>query len=230
MNTILPPELLIKILLRLNSIELTRVSYVCRLWKTIVETDPCLARACFKQPSPHYYDEGCEPILFRDPTENTRVRFHPAMHRISYRMGDSITTVQLRNPSNDDDICRTPLVNLPLQTDYATVPATTDLDIEVIPAENNKRRSCSGLPGITITVSNPAGIRLGDIFSSIVKEATELCDLVAYASRGVCYQRMQPSLTFHKKAEILGKHKSYTGISGAVVEAGRIKAQVCTVP
>jgi hypothetical protein len=54
----LPPEILVKILLNLNCLELTQLSGVCRFWKDLLGNDTYLRRLCFKEPSQHYYDEG----------------------------------------------------------------------------------------------------------------------------------------------------------------------------
>ncbi|KAJ3565497.1 hypothetical protein NP233_g7599 [Leucocoprinus birnbaumii] len=145
-------------------------------------------------------------------------------------MGEPLSTVLIRK-LGDVNRCRTPLklIELPLHADMATVPAVNYMDIEVLPEEAKPSRKARGLPGLKVFVTNPTGIRLGDIFSSIVAESTERCDLVAYASGGQVYNQWVPSsLTFQKKAEILGKHKSYAGIKSMTIENGVMKVKLRT--
>jgi hypothetical protein len=73
-------------------------------------------------------------------------------------MGDALSTVHIYHTS---------LIDLPLQNDFATIPATKAMDIEILPEETESSRRVSGLSVLTVPVSNPTGIRLKDIFSSI---------------------------------------------------------------
>lgn len=79
-----------------------------------------------------------------------------------------MSSVHIRNHDVKD--CRTSLIELPLKDDYATIPVITYLDIEVLPEESNNHRPKTSLPGIRTSVSNPTGIRLRDVFFSIVTE------------------------------------------------------------
>ncbi|KAF7770900.1 hypothetical protein Agabi119p4_6874 [Agaricus bisporus var. burnettii] len=225
MITSLPSEILVKILVNLGSLELARISGVCRFWKALLENDTYLRCVCFKEPSPYFYVEGCEPILAPGP-QDARIRFHPIIGRVCYQMGEAMSSIRIRDPKNHGPC----LTDLTLQDHYATIPRTTRLDIEIISEENQNNRCKTVLPGIKLSISNPAGIRLRDFFSNIVAETTQMCDLVAYASGGICHQRVQPSLTFLKKAEILGKCKSYAGIeSTEISKEGVINVKLCTV-
>ncbi|KAF5362397.1 hypothetical protein D9756_002235 [Leucocoprinus leucothites] len=222
----LPLEILSKIFMSLPCIELTRISRVCLAWRDFIQSDLYLQRACFKQPSIRYFDEGTEPGPI--PAGVTaHMRFHPVMPHISYQMGEASSFVYVR--SNDVNQCRIPLTELPLNNDFATIPTVKHMEIEILPDEMRPSRKARGLPGLKVSVSNPTGVRLGDIFLSIVTESTERCDLVAYASGGqIRNQWMTPSLTFQKKAEILGKQKSYAGIKGMTIENGLIKVKLRT--
>lgn len=62
------------------------------------------------------------------------------------------------------------LVDLPIQNDFATIPSITNMDVEILPEENDTLRKKSGLRGIQFSISNPSGITLKDIFSRLTKE------------------------------------------------------------
>jgi hypothetical protein len=76
-------------------------------------------------------------------------------------MGEAFSTVYVRHTS---------LVDLPLRNDFATIPAANVMDIEILPKETEASRKARGTPGLKVSVSNPTGIRLGDIFASLVTE------------------------------------------------------------
>ncbi|KXN90712.1 hypothetical protein AN958_03997 [Leucoagaricus sp. SymC.cos] len=241
----LPLEILTKVFVNLSCQELTKISHVCRLWRDIVRCDPSLRMICFKEPSTSYFDDGTEPKSIPDKRDS-RIRFHPVIQNISYQMGESLSTVCLCN--SDARECRTRcLIDLPVADDFATVPTARSMDIEILPDDTKFPRKARGFPGLTVSVSNPAGIRLIDIFSSIVTESTERCDLASYASRGLTSnQWLSPTWTFHKKAEILGKQKcactsrldpniyvftyrSYAGVKSITIQDDIVKVKLRTV-
>ena len=90
------------------------------------------------------------------------------MQRVTYRMGDPITTFRFRGCDVNDD--RLSLADLSIWDDFATIPTVTKLGVEILPEENDTPRKKSGLRGIQFSVSNPSGIKLKDIFSGLTKE------------------------------------------------------------
>lgn len=81
-------------------------------------------------------------------------------------MGEAMSSIRIRDPKNHGPC----LTDLTIQDHYATIPRTTRLDIEIISEENQNNRCKTVLPGIKLSISNPAGIRLRDFFSNIVAE------------------------------------------------------------
>ncbi|KAF9466035.1 hypothetical protein BDZ94DRAFT_239325 [Collybia nuda] len=161
---LLPVETLANVFSLCSYIDLLSVSAVCRVWKIIVESDPCLRVQTFKSTGNDI--EGQTSLINPTPVHEI-IQIHPVIMKVSYRMGDELASAGFpcENPSTAQ---LRPLSDLAVSADFATIPAITSMNIEV------KRPSCTccrpTILSFIVGVQNISGIRVLDIFSALAKE------------------------------------------------------------
>ncbi|KAF8159572.1 hypothetical protein B0H34DRAFT_703990 [Crassisporium funariophilum] len=209
---VLPAEIFLLIFRCLPYSVLQSASAVCLQWRNLVISDDLLCKQMFKIKSDCFLEEGCDSdSLNTSPDTCSEIRLHPVFSKISYRIGDEIDRVQ--SPKGL-------LSESKYAADYASIPYTTEMVVTISSTIHAKPAS-RALNSIIFIVHNPDGIRVMDVFSTMVNETRKLCDLVAIMSGGSFFQRVYPGQTAARsmKAEILGKHRYFTGFT-SVIRAG----------
>ncbi|KDR80615.1 hypothetical protein GALMADRAFT_1094462 [Galerina marginata CBS 339.88] len=194
-----PPELLALVFSGLPYFSLLTSSAVCRCWRSVIFQHVFLCKQIFKPMSDSITREV---LVSRIVSE---MQFHPAFSKISYRIGEALDTVQLG--TTHQDVLK--LVDLEIANDFATFPPTTEIEASIPPVHFSGIKPSSW--SIAFTVSNPNGVRIIDIFSSMVADSRRKYDMFSIFSLtgGLFAQRLHSnqSPALFMKAEFLGEQR-----------------------
>ncbi|TFK39919.1 hypothetical protein BDQ12DRAFT_681465 [Crucibulum laeve] len=228
----IPTEMLTQVFMHLSYSGLLAASSVCTLWKQIIQTDPLLSTLLFKRKKLSALDKKlCTGSSVLDGVRVnlcSPVRLHPAISRVSYHMGEGLSTVGFFLQDGNRDF--RPLASLPIAHDYISIPAVDTLHIEITPSVQTLQYVRKCWWSIDVPVLNPDGVTILDVFEAIVRQTCVKCDLLALASGGAFYQRgsggVVPKLS--KRAEVLGTYKKYTSFTNPALEGSRLSVTVMT--
>ncbi|KAJ7181445.1 hypothetical protein C8R43DRAFT_969175 [Mycena crocata] len=162
-----PPELLIKIFLKLSYKSLLSVTEVSSQWNAIVAKDPALGVLMFKKPSEVYIEPACfEP--FQSVHESTEkdscapgsepIMLHPAVQSASYPLGDDADSVRFWTSNYEPT-----LPELAIADDFMSIPMVKMVKV-IIP------QRCRSSRRLELKIQNPAGVKLIDFFAGIESE------------------------------------------------------------
>ncbi|PPQ91476.1 hypothetical protein CVT25_013733 [Psilocybe cyanescens] len=194
---VIPDELFILIFSQMPYSSLLQSTTVCRSWRLIILGNIFLCKQIFKIPTEAEETESC------GLPSASHIQFHPAISRVTYCIGDTLDDVHLASYN-----ASIRLVDLEVSNDFACIPSVTEIQGSISPTPH-KRNSLPWTWSIAFTATNPDGVRVMDIFSSMVLASTKKYDMLSILSNGPLSQRLhlyQAPAVF-TKAEILGKSK-----------------------
>lgn len=202
---VIPDELFILIFSQMPYSSLLQSTTVCRSWRLIILGNIFLCKQIFKIPTEAEETESCglpsashiqvsHDILYKVSGLLLLMgffnldQFHPAISRVTYCIGDTLDDVHLASYN-----ASIRLVDLEVSNDFACIPSVTEIQGSISPTPH-KRNSLPWTWSIAFTATNPDGVRVMDIFSSMVlacvyhwpgRSSRGSCDFIADPQRNM---------------------------------------------
>ncbi|KAF8889333.1 hypothetical protein BD779DRAFT_1469852 [Infundibulicybe gibba] len=213
----LPTEALTGILVHLPYESLLRAMGVCRRWKEVIGRDPKLRLSMFKLPNEPMACEGSEGE--------------------SSAVGTGVTNLGLAASRTHKwalpPLCGGSLDDYAIIHDSVCIPATKKMTIIV--ARKPQNPAWKPMLYITVDITNPKGVRVGDVFDAMARASGEkvhhdVVNLVSgWSFRHPLYPATLPPPPLSIKADMLGSKRLFVGLVEAVWKSTGVEATAYTV-